>query len=315
MEQDSKVNELTNPYQNLWDKYSFAYFSAMNKNSISLMCNLLSLTRAYKKLTILDAGCGPGLGTKQITLDIPSYNSTVYAFDFSGEMVNLCEKVFSEYEDFNANHHNHYEMCKLNFEDKISIVKDTEEIRKTKIGKVVKFFQGNVEKLPFENEQFEVYLSNLCIMLCDDVDKAICEAYRVLKNDGVAAFSIWGNKDNTKLSFKLFSQFYQKYGIDVSGERSSYWLAQDLDALRNRFTKAGFKDVRMEYTTEIFDCYDEQDYLVKFQGPGVNVVLEKMNDEQKVKDLLEDVKNEAKKQISDLKNIPTLNCLVIVAFK
>lgn len=317
MEQNSNIEKSTDEttqYQKFWDNYSLSYYASMNKNSIGLMCTLMALTTTHKKYTILDAGCGPGMSTKQITLDIPNYNSTVYAFDFSEQMIKYVEKEFSEYEDFNSNHHNHWEICKIEGK-KINIQKDTEEIRKTKIGKVIKFFQGNIESLPFEDEQFDVYLSNLCLMLCEDVDKALSEAYRVVKKDGVVAFSIWGNRKDSKIAWKLFNQFYPKYGIDISNERSSYWLAEDTNALKERFLKAGFSDIRMEYTNEIYDCFDEQDYLVKFQGPGVNSILSKVKDDKIVKDLLEDVKNEANRLLVKEKNIPTLNCLVIVAFK
>jgi ubiquinone/menaquinone biosynthesis C-methylase UbiE len=301
--------------EKLWDAYSLVYFESMNRSSLSLMSTLMALARISNKYRILDAGCGPGLGTKLITTGIPNLDSTVYALDFSNEMMKLSYKVFSEYDDFNFNTHNHFELCEPITGKKINIKDDTEEIRKTKIGKVVKLFQGNVENIIFEDEQFDVYISNLCLMLCQDANKAISEAYRVLKQGGVAAISIWGKKEDSKFAFKLFNEVFLKNGIDISGERSSYHLAEDIDALKLKFISAGFKNVRMDFTNAIFDCYDEQDYLVKFQGPGVNSTCRKINNDLKVKEMIEEVKDRAKEELNGTSSLPTLNCLVIVAFK
>jgi ubiquinone/menaquinone biosynthesis C-methylase UbiE len=312
---ENNNEEIIDVYESLWDKYSLAYCTAMNRNSLGLMSTLMALTRSYKKYKILDAGCGPGLGTKQIVQDMPNKDSIVYALDFSKEMINLCQNVFSEFDDFNANSNNNYEIVKYSEQEKINIEKDTELLRKTKLGKLVKFFKGNVENLIFEDEQFDAYISNLCINLCEDVDKALSEAYRVLKKEGIAAFSIWGKKEDTKLAFKLFSQFFNKYSIQQSDDRSAYWLAEDIEGLKEKFNKAGFKGVRMEYMNEIFDCYDEEDYLIKFKGPGVTAVLDKVVDQEKVTLLINDVKNEARKKLIEQNKMVSLNCLVIVAFK
>lgn len=153
-------------------------------------------------------------------------------------------------------------------------------------------------------------------MLCLDADKAMSEAYRVLKKcGGVAAFSIWGKKRESKLIQELFTDVFKKYGIDTAKDRTSFSLAEDEDALRERFLKAGFRDVRMEYTSEIYDCYDEDDFLTKFSGPMVKKALAQVKDETLVPKILEEVRANARKKIVDEKILPTLSILNIVAFK
>jgi ubiquinone/menaquinone biosynthesis C-methylase UbiE len=317
MEKEIIYENSENPCLEAWDKFSFTYFSAINRCSIQMMTILMAMSRLNKRNNIIDAGCGPGLGTKLLTMDIPNYNSSIYALDFSNEMIALSSGVFNDFEDFKANHHNHWEVFKANQQEKIDINKDLEVLRNSgKIGKVVKFLQGNIENLIFENSQFDVYISNFCLMLCLDVDKAIHEMYRVLKPDGVAALSVWGKKGESKLGYLLFEEILKKFGIEVEHQNKfSFGLGEDPEALKQRFLKAGFKEVRIEYSTTIYDCFDEQDFLVKFQGPKINNILNSLKNDIKVKEILEAVKDEAKKHVVENKELPTLNSMIIVAFK
>lgn len=71
----------------------------------------------------------------------------------------------------------------------------------------------------------------------------------------------------------------------------------------------------MQYTNMIVDCYDEQDFLTKFMRPGVLSILDKLKDDKLVSEILESVKNEAKKQMVDNNVLPSLSVLAIVATK
>ena len=298
-----------------WDDFSNTYYSSLNRNSLSLMNTLMALTRIYQKNNILDIGCGPGYGTKLLTSDVPNTGSNIYAMDFSPEMLKLAHKIFSEYDDFNSNLRNFWDYREEDPQEKINIEKDLEDIRKEKIGKVVRFLEGNAECLRFEDAQFEVYISNLCLMLCINVEKAIKESFRVLKNDGIAAFTIWGKKIESKLILSIFEEVFQQYEIDMSKERSSFWLAEDPENLKKKFLEAGFKEVRIEYTTEIYDCFDEADFCAKFKGPRIKAIFDKLNDEKKAEEILDAVRREAKKQFTDNQQMPTLNVMTILAFK
>jgi ubiquinone/menaquinone biosynthesis C-methylase UbiE len=317
MEQEITIENKENPSIEAWNKFSFAYYSAINRSSIQMMSILMALSRLNRRSKILDAGCGPGLGTKLLTIDIPNYNSCIYAIDYSDEMIALSSAVFNDYEDFKANHHNHWQVVKDRQQDKIELDKDLEQLRNSgKIGKIVKFLQGNVENLTFEDSQFDLYISNFCLMLCHDVDKAIHEMYRVLKAGGVAALSIWGKKEESKLGYLLFEKIFKKFGVDDPQQNNfGFALADNPDALIQKFLKAGFKEVRIEYSNVIYDCYDEQDFLIKFQGPKINNILKSLKNEEKVKEILENVKDEAKKHVVENKEMPTLNTMIILAFK
>jgi len=312
-----KSEDMEKVLSNKWDAFSITYYEFINKCTLSLMTTLIALGRNNNKYKILDAGCGPGLGTRLISLMTPSSNCTIYACDFSSEMIKLSKKVFSEFNDFNANIHNHWEIVDYSKTSnlKINIDKDTEETRHKKTGKVVKFFQGNVENLIFEDEQFDSYISNLCLMLCSDPDKAIKEMYRVLKPGGTSTVSVWGKKEDTKIAFVLFNEVFSRHGVKPpAGSKTSFDLAKDPEQLKKKFLDAGFREVRMEYMNVIFDCYNSEDFLTIFQGPGVKDLTANIKDDMKVKAMLEEVKERADEELNK-GAIPLLNCMVIYALK
>jgi ubiquinone/menaquinone biosynthesis C-methylase UbiE len=281
------------------------------------MSTIICLGRINNKYTILDAGCGPGKGTKLIAALMPNQLSTLYAFDFSKDMVKLCQKEFDNYLDFNRNQYNYFNVClddPSDQDEKINITKDTDKIRKDRIGKVVKFFNGNIESLKFQDEQFDLYLSNLCLMLCHDYEKALRECYRVLKPGGVAVFSVWGKKEDTVLAWKIFKDVLTKFNIEFPNEKDAYHIG-DSNLLKSKMEEAGFINIKSQYTDLIYDCFNEADYLVRFQGPSVNSVLDKIQDDKIVKECLETVRLEVKHRMVEQGILPSLNILVMVGFK
>lgn len=187
---------------------------------------MINLARIDDKYIILDAGCGPGKSTKLLTYFAPQRDTIIYAFDFSSNMINLCEKEFKEYAEFNLNPQNHWERINNDNDQLININNDNSELRKYKSGKIVKFFSGIVEKLNFENDQFDLYISNLCLQLCQDYEKAIEEAYRVLKPNGVITFTVWGKESESKLFSSIFTEVFTRYNLDTSFDKRSYRLGK-----------------------------------------------------------------------------------------
>jgi len=78
--------------------------------------------------------------------------------------------------------------------------------------KLLYALKGTVDCLPFSNESFDCYLSNMVIESTHDHKKMIKEAYRVLKKGGVCGFSTVGREENNTL-FRIPIEVLEMKGL------------------------------------------------------------------------------------------------------
>merc|ERR1740123_2116510 len=70
----------------------------------------------------------------------------------------------------------------------------------------IKLSVQNAEKLSvYADASFDRYISSLCLMLTGNAENMLRESYRVLKPQGIAAFSVWGYREKS-LYFESFSK-------------------------------------------------------------------------------------------------------------
>jgi SAM-dependent methyltransferase len=74
-------------------------------------------------------------------------------------------------------------------------------------GVQVDWYEGDVERMPFEKETFDVVLSQYGHMFAPRPDVAIAEMLRVLKPGGTIAFSTWPPELFIGRTFKLIAQY------------------------------------------------------------------------------------------------------------
>jgi|TARA_B110000881_G_C18528499_1_gene491652 demethylmenaquinone methyltransferase/2-methoxy-6-polyprenyl-1,4-benzoquinol methylase len=192
-------------FQDVFDKYD-------------LMNDLMSLGvhRLWKKkfinwlnpqknTVLLDVASGTG-DIAKLYLERVNYKGCVYCFDENDGMLNLNKKKF-------------------------------------KGNSSVKWFNGNAEKLPFKNNIFDYYTISFGIRNVDDIDKAIKEAYRVLKPGGrflCLEFS--------KVKNEILNKFYQAYsksiplvGKMVVGKSEPYEYL--VESIKNFYNQEEFYEV------------------------------------------------------------------------
>ena len=192
-------------FQDVFDKYD-------------LMNDLMSLGvhRLWKKkfinwlnpqknTVLLDVASGTG-DIAKLYLEKVNYKGCVYCFDENDWMLNLNKKKFKE----NSN---------------------------------VKWFNGNAENLPFRNNIFDYYTISFGIRNVDNIDKAIKEAYRVLKPGGrflCLEFS--------KVKNEILNKFYQAYsksiplvGKIVVGKSEPYEYL--VESIKNFYSQEEFYEV------------------------------------------------------------------------
>jgi SAM-dependent methyltransferase len=120
----------------------------------SLGCaNPLLLAELKEGETVLDLGSGGGIDVLMATRYVGE-SGKVYGLDMTDEMLALANQ------------------------------------NKEKMGvSNVEFLKGYIEEIPLENETVDVIMSNCVINLSDDKEKALAEAYRVLKKGGRLAIA------------------------------------------------------------------------------------------------------------------------------
>lgn len=113
------------------------------------------IPQSLKVTTILDAGCGTGYFTRQLT---QHYNpEQIYSIDLAAGMLNYAAEKTDD-RDLGRTH----------------------------------WAQADVENLPFEANSFDLIYSSLVVQWCGDLEAFFREAERVLKPGGVLAFSTLG---------------------------------------------------------------------------------------------------------------------------
>ncbi len=75
----------------------------------------------------------------------------------------------------------------------------------------LEFIQGEAESLPFENEEFDAVVMNFGILHLAEPQKAINEAFRVLRHPGKFAFTVWDVMDKC-IGMKLVYEAIKAYG-------------------------------------------------------------------------------------------------------
>ncbi|HJO95770.1 MAG TPA: class I SAM-dependent methyltransferase [Victivallales bacterium] len=148
---------------------------------------------------ILDAGCGAGLAINIMAETVSECNIT--GIDYSDDMVNAARK-------FNKN---------LLESGRVTIHK------------------SSVEKLPFDDNKFDVVTATETIYFWPDLFENVKEVYRTLKDDG---------------SFVVINEDYYREGCELIPHckamiESDYAQLHDENELLELFESTGFKDIKI----------------------------------------------------------------------
>jgi demethylmenaquinone methyltransferase/2-methoxy-6-polyprenyl-1,4-benzoquinol methylase len=99
------------------------------------------------------------------------------------------------------------------------------KIIERKLQNILTLIVGNANDIPFPENSFDVVTIAFGIRNVDDTDKALCEMYRVLKNDGrliILEFSLPANRFIRNLYLFYFRNILPKIGGIISGDSYAY---------------------------------------------------------------------------------------------
>ena len=142
---------------------------------------------------IIDVGTGTGDLIKLILEK--NINSTLYSVDLNNEMLKYARKKFNK--------------------------------------KKIKFIQANAEKLPFKDNFFDKYIISFCLRNITNIDKALQEAYRVLKPGGIF-YCLEFNNPESNFVKNIYSSYKKNIipwlGQKIAGNKNAYkYLEESID--------------------------------------------------------------------------------------
>lgn len=107
------------------------------------------------------------------------------------------------------------------------------------------FHQGNVCKLPFEDNQFDAAVSAFMLMFVPEPMEAIAELKRVVRPGGRIAFSVWQSLDSNPVYRHLTDATGQVAGEDAAQAMAWPFAMGDMTNLDNLCSQAELNNVSL----------------------------------------------------------------------
>jgi len=276
-----------NELRSYWNGFSSNFSKYFEPTTTITAHSLFLFLKMNTDITqkVLDIGCGSG-GPICLANHLRGSGTSLTAIDLSPEMINISQKKFNELND------------KLNKEP-------------------VTFHQGSAMELPFESASFDKAYGNYIFHLVPDPLKAISEARRILKDDGILAFSVWGRIENSP-KFSIHPPILERlkkefFGEDTEPVRSSFHMS-DIESTKKMVLSAGFSKVLAWYQDEPMPVLDGDEYATSVINSNPHLVnfYQRLNqDQQKI--FYNEVKNQAQKLLSEGQIIKS-EALIVIAF-
>ena len=115
------------------------------------------------------------------------------------------------------------------------------------VNPTITFVQGSAEELPFNEGEFDAIVMNFGILHLAEPEKAIAEAFRVIRPGGTYGFTIWKNLEKS-VGIKLVHEAIQAHGdFSVSlPEGPPFFYYSEPKNCIEALTKAGFVNAKAE---------------------------------------------------------------------
>ena len=178
---------------------------------------LIDIMNIQNNENIIDVGSGTGDLIKLILKDNPDV--FIYAVDLNSKMLEFAKKQFKKKQKYKIN-----------------------------------FIKANAETLPFENNYFDKYVISFCLRNITYIDKALEEAFRILKPGG-SFYCLEFSSPETSIINKTYLKYKQNFlpwiGEKITKNKDAYkYLEESItqfpnqETLLNQLNKVGFKETK-----------------------------------------------------------------------
>jgi ubiquinone/menaquinone biosynthesis C-methylase UbiE len=204
---------------------------------------LVSKTDIKPSSKILDLACGKGAVSLNIVQKQPAVD--LFAIDLSDEMLNGLAK----------------------------------SIEKLKL-KNIQLKKMDVEHLEFENEQFDYIFCGFGVFLFSNILEVFDEIYRVLKKDGIFAFSTFAQfEDYDQILDELFTQYFN----DDDGPKEPNEIEfHKEEGIRNFLTQHQFKNIMIFSEKKQFLYKNFDEWWLKQWSHGMREALIFLQQKQRI---------------------------------
>ncbi|OMJ81688.1 hypothetical protein SteCoe_17797 [Stentor coeruleus] len=208
--------------ESFWNEFQSDYESKLGNTMTLFNHSLIHMLNTNSASSILELGCGPGLGTLSLFRKLQDEGNTkasITACDLSPAMIECARK---------------------------------------KLPNSINLRVANSENLPFEDGSFDRILAGMSLNLVPNPQTMLSEIFRVLKPGGRVALSVWGRAEES-FALTVFNQASSKVGLEVPNARSNFYLGT-IPVLKPMVKQTGFVDILAWHQPTVYNELTAEEY-------------------------------------------------------
>lgn len=126
----------------------------------------------------------------------------------------------------------------------------------------IQFQEGDAENLPFNDESFDAVVCPFGLLHMSEPEKAVSEAYRVLKKDGKYSFSVWTTPETHEFFAVVMSAIQEHANMEIPlPSAPPIFRFSDHKECNAVLAEAGFTDIKVIETKPIWQVHSAQQLL------------------------------------------------------